>query len=304
MSHIDSSIGVNSGGRTHWRLGQGGGSGGRAPSDGAGPRQAAAPLSTAHIRPQGAEPTVTWWEKSSLLKVSKGGHCEAVGGGQRGRIEGFSAQSRKRLLRTVARVRRDADLPLFITLTYPDAFPDGLGSKRHLQSIIKRVRRAHPDAGLIWKLEPQQRGAPHYNWLLWGVGLDAMQEWMPEAWYEIAGGNDIKHLQWHEGKLGNRHCVDAVRDYKGVTAYAAKYLGKTFIIAGWKWVGQYWGVVMPENIPFGTERNAPINTASAVNLQRMQRRFAHIKSRGHQRSLTTFCDAEQWIEKAVSGVVA
>lgn len=276
--------------------GQGGGSSG-GPQDGtSGARWTAAPLSTAHIRPQDW-PQVIWWQSSSLLKVSKGGHCEAVGGGQRGRIKGFSAQSRKRLLRTVARVRRDASLPLFVTLTYPAEFPDAIESKRHLQAIIKRVKRAHDGAGLIWKLEPQERGAPHYHWLMWGVGLDAMQDWMPQAWYEIAGGNDIKHLRWHRGELGNRHCIEAVRDIKGVTAYAAKYLGKTFEIAGWKWVGQYWGVVVPENIPFGAETSAPCTINEAVKLQRLQRRFAHIKSRGRQRSLTTFCDAEQWVEK-------
>lgn len=265
---------------------------------------AAAPLSKAHISPQDW-PGVIWSEGASVLKVSKGGHCDAVGGGMRGIISGFSDDSRRRLLYTIGRVRRDAELPLFVTMTYPYTFPTVRQSKRDLDTFLKRFRREFPGAGLIWKLEPQERGAPHYHMLVWGVPLVTVDEkvmtisglkyFVPITWYEIAGGGDVNHLRWHMGELGNKHCVQPVRSWRGVWAYAAKYLGKTFEVSGWDNPGRFWGVVQRHNIPFGEERRMEVDRKIACNMQRYQRRFAHIKTRG--RSMTTFCDAGQWVNR-------
>jgi hypothetical protein len=273
--------------------------------DGAHRSGAAATLSTAHISPQ-----CEYYEGASLFKVTKGGETEQVGGGVRGKIHGFSYGSRLRLMRTIAKVRRDAALPAFVTLTYPDEFPDPAESKIHLDNFSKRLRRSFPKAGMIWKLEPQQRGAPHYHCLIWGCDLDDLSEFVPQAWFEIAGGGDPKHLAWHKGLCGhgNKHCVQQVKDFKGVWFYAAKYLGKTFEVAGWnkKWTGRYWGVIAPENIPFGELRELVITRQQAITAMRYQRRFTRPKKvkgkkiyrpKGDRRSLSIFCDATQWAER-------
>ena len=256
------------------------------------------PLSTAHISPQ-----IEYTVGASLLKVSRGGVSTQVGGGKRQNIKQFSKQSRQRLMRTIARIRRDADLPMFVTLTYPNDYPHPAKSKVHLDMFFKRFHRRYPKAGGIWKLEPQERGAPHYHLLIWGVEYLELLTWVPQAWFEIAGNGDQLHLRWHKGQLGNGNlpCVAKVKSFKGVWAYAAKYLGKTFEAAGWgkMWTGRFWGVIGRENIPFGEAIVQAIEYKQATRMMRYQRRFAKLRRPTVGRSLTIFCDADQWIEKLI-----
>jgi hypothetical protein len=120
--------------------------------------------------------------------------------------------------------------------------------------------------------------------------------WLPAAWYEIAGGGDVKHLHWHMGALGNQHCVQQVYSKKGVLAYASKYLGKTFEVEGWQNVGRYWGIINRENIPFGELIQQEVTYKKAVEILRYGKRFTGLKKHNN-RSLNIFCDADQWIEK-------
>jgi hypothetical protein len=254
--------------------------------------QGGLPCLSAHISPH-----VEYRAGARLLKAHRGGAKDSqVGGGERGEIKGFSDNSRRRLLRTIESIRTDADLPLFITLTYPNSFPDARSSKIHLDTFSKRMKRAFPDVGFIWKLEPQKRLAPHYHMLAWGFKPGDNLNWIPSAWYEIAGGGDEKHLHWHMGALGNQHCVQQVRTWEGVRSYASKYLGKTFQVEGWEAVGRYWGVINRSNIPFGELVVQEVTKAKALEVMRYQRRFAHLKG-GGKKSSTIFCDADQWIEK-------
>ena len=257
-----------------------------------GDQGAGAPLSTPHI-----SPFVEYRTGASVLKAHRGGQKdEQIGGGVRGEVKGFSNDSRLRLMRLVAGVKRGAELPLFITLTYPNSFPDARSSKKHLDTFFKRFARAFPAHGSIWKLEPQKRGAPHYHLLTWGCQLEAVQGFVPGAWFEIAGGGDLKHLTWHQGGFKNQHCVQAVYSYNGVIKYAEKYLGKTFEVEGWKQAGRFWGVVNRDNVPLGELIQKEVPRKKAIEIMRYQRRFTGRK--GHnKKSQTIFCDADQWIEK-------
>lgn len=249
-------------------------------------------LSTAHIRPH-----VEYTLGAGLLKAHRGGmKDEQVGGGIRGQVNGFSSASRLRLMRTIASVRLDAELPLFITLTYPESFPDARSSKRHLKMFFQRFNRSFPGHGSIWKLEPQKRGAPHYHILTWGWNSADPLLWIPGTWYQIAGNNDVKHLHWHMGAMGNQICVQQVQSREGVMRYASKYLGKTFEVEGWENVGRYWGIINRENIPFGELITEEVTRSKAIEVMRYQRRFAHLKG-SSKKSSTVMCDADQWIEK-------
>lgn len=284
----------------------------------------AASLSTVH-----KSPFVEWAAGAGLLKVSTGQEKEAPKGGKRGKVKGFSFASRRRLMQTIARIRLDASLPMFVTLTYPNEFPSPMESKKHLDIFIKRLLRKFPEIGIIWKLEPQERGAPHYHFLAWGVSEHDLFLFTVSAWYEIAGAGDNNHLAFHMGGLGNKPCVQEVYSREGVMRYASKYLGKTFEVAGWNEVypGRFWAVVQKENIPFGEEMIMYITEKDAHLWKRYQRRFARtlvykkvwdaehkkkvvlyangkpvILKKKKQRSfssasLTIFSDADKWIEK-------
>jgi hypothetical protein len=260
-----------------------------------------APLSTLHKRTDG-EPFVEWADGAGLLKVNQGIKNEAPAGGKRGKIKGFSFASRRRLMQTIARIRFDAPLPMFVTLTYPNKFPSPIESKDHLDIFIRRLRRAFPDAGLIWKLEPQERGAPHYHMLVYGVPLHDLAMFTVNTWYEIAGGGDIKHLHFHLGLLPESElCVQEVRSRQGVMRYASKYLGKKFDVSGWDEIypGRFWAVVQKENIPFGQDMVMYITKKDAHVWMRYQRRYAKLKKHLNKSSLTIFCDADQWTRNIV-----
>lgn len=254
------------------------------------------PLSKVHI-----SPFIEYRAGGSLLKAHRGGISEAPKGGKRGAIGGFSSAARRRLMYFIASVKRDAGLPLFITLTYPEEFPDPKQSKKHLDIFFKRLQRAHPEHGTVWKLEPQERGAPHFHLMTWGCDLLELMRFVPQAWYEIAGGGDYKHFIWHSGEFGNQHCVQQVRKFEGVRNYASKYLGKTFEVAGWseQWTGRFWGVINRSNIPLGELIQEEVTEAKALELLRYERRFAGLNKFRSNKSLTIFCDASQWIEKVL-----
>jgi len=252
-----------------------------------------APLSTAHKRP-----FIEWTAGASLLRVSGGGDYERSGGGKRGKVKGFSRGSRRRLMQTIAKIKPDGVLPCFVTITYPNEFPSPIESKKHLKIFIKRLRRAYPLMGAIWKLEPQERGAPHYHMMVWGVEEYELFLWVVDTWHEIAGRGDENHKLFHLGVLhDSKRCVEAVRSWRGVWSYASKYLGKTFEVAGWdsKATGRFWAVVNRQNIPFGKDMVMRITLNDAHVWMRYQRRFAKLKSRSYP-SLTTFCRADDWVK--------
>lgn len=160
--------------------------------------------------------------------------------GRRGRVREFSRRSRTRLQQTlcavpIAHVGRGL---LFITLTYPRAWPgDWRRWKRDLDTLRWRLADKFPRFGAVWKLEPQRRGAPHFHLLVVGVPFIA-KAWLSEAWYDVVGSKDPKHLA-----AGTQ--VQLARSHRGVVSYASKYTAKRQELpADWQeGVGRWWGVL-------------------------------------------------------------
>jgi len=127
-------------------------------------------LSACHISPLYVFSVALGGEFAFLSSAGTGAPPPA-GAGLRGRINSFSHKSRRRLMETVASVdRRAVAVPLFVTLTYPSSFPtDYTVYKKHLDTFLKRLRRAFPNVWAIWRLEFQKRGAPHFHILIFGA---------------------------------------------------------------------------------------------------------------------------------------
>lgn len=202
-----------------------------------------------------------------ICTYAPGGHFFALGGEEvpvdrdpvkRGVISEFSAESRRRLLRLVAMVNVEKiGLPSFVTLTYPQEFPaTGPATKAHLHAFERAVHRRYGDVPVIWKLEFQRRGAPHYHLLVWNVMPGPNDRaWLSATWYRIVNSGDERHLragtQWNP-------CYS----WRQVIAYAAKYLGKVQGIPDtFAQVGRIWGVwnkdrleiqLVSEHIPRGS----------------------------------------------------
>jgi hypothetical protein len=252
-------------------------------------------LSTCHNSPQ-----IVMRAGASLLTVKrekvereKEEEVEAKTGQKRGKIAGFSAKSRNRLMRTLASVKRD-NLPLFVTLTYPAEFPSIEQAKKQLDNFLKRLARKFPAVAGVWKLEPQKRGAPHFHLLIWGVGYIDLLVFAPVAWYQVVKSGDPNHLKWHQGELGNAPCVQQIESQKGVFWYASKYMSKE-VGSELDW-GRWWGVFYRERLPVGEIINVEVSEKKAIEFIRYMRRYARIRSRDY-RSLTIICNPDVWVNR-------
>jgi len=187
--------------------------------------------------------------------------------GTREKIKDFSAAARARLQRKLATINEfETGLPDFLTLTYPGEWSrDWRVWKRDLDVFRHSLIRRWPDTWGVWRLEFQEREAPHYHFLLWDgpkvegaliyspkkkknimVPLSARSsphnkdifEWLSKTWYRIVGSGDPKHLS-----AGTR--IEPINTWNGVVYYASKYLAKlpSGQFSPVEFTGRFWGVI-------------------------------------------------------------
>lgn len=233
-----------------------------------------------------------------LCSVCRG----VVSGGKRGEVVEFSWNSRKRLMRMLATLRKDVR-PVFVTLTFSDAYqeydnPDDW--KRCLRAFEHRFRRAFPGGSFVWRLEVIDRKSgeyigtpfPHFHMLVFGVSCRELRSFVPGAWYEVVGTGDEKHL-----RAGTQ--VAQVYSRRGIMAYASKTVGNISGELGKdvqtlsQRVGRWWGVVVRENFTnFMAElKELILEDGESVRLLRVFRRLSRAFSRDY-RSLTVFIDGD------------
>ena len=176
--------------------------------------------------------------RSLLTEDSTGGF------GARGRVVGFSRGSRSRLMQRMASLPRERlCMPWFVTLTYPAVYPDDPAVwTAHRRAFLRRLYYEYGTCAVIWRLEPQRRGAPHFHLMVFsdkpmaipltgrpGLWWGDLSQW----WYDIVGSND----PWHA--IHGVRDVQRVRSWNGVMSYASKYLAKESEI---KLPGRQWGI--------------------------------------------------------------
>lgn len=218
----------------------------------------------------------TFYPGGSLVRVSKVPgfqQFESDSRGTRGKISGFSRKSRLALLQTTAKLDRAGERPKFVTLTYPGEYPEFFQDwKNDLDNFAKRLERKYPGVSFIWKLEPQERGAPHFHLLVWGVPwMD--KEWLSRSWYEIVGSGDERHL-----RAGTR--VENIRSWNGVMCYAGKkYMGKECTLPrNWPtFAGRFWGIYGRRKMPFAKPVSVDFTKRGLIRVHRLMRRYFQSK---------------------------
>lgn len=234
-------------------------------------------LSTAHIC------TLRHHRGGSYAEIKPPrGHAPRQGGGLRGEITAFSAAARRRMQRLLASVNTEKIcVPVFVTLTYPDSFPESSRSwKEHLRAFRERLNRRYGKFPAIWRLEVMDRKtgrnrgkvAPHYHLLLFfEVDLDHFKGWLSRAWYEVCGELDPLHL-----KSGTS--VSLVETWKGARSYLSKYVAKTEKLQSVDPVGRLWGVWYKDLLPI----EATVVRITEGEFWRLRR--AMLRLRGARRS--------------------
>ncbi len=157
-------------------------------------------------------------------------------------------------------------------MTYPLEFPaDPETYKKHLDAFGKRCLREFPHGAFHWKLEFQDRDAPHFHPIFWNLASDreslvSFRQWLATAWFETAGTGDHKHLL-----AGTQ--ADAIHSRFGILRYVSGYQSKTDQTRpGWK-VGRYWGIVGRANVPYGKAGTLELSNAESLLLWRTARRY-------------------------------
>lgn len=216
------------------------------------------------------------------------------GGGKRGVIKDFSRQARLRLMKKLMSLSQPPRH--FITLTYPAVYPaDPDEWKRHLDSFFKRLNRLFPDNWFLWKLEPQERGAPHFHLIgdLFGDPSVYMKEseiygLLRPIWYQVVGAT---------GENGRKHFLKGVQaknvengGHKKLSNYTSKYIGKVQLtkdLPEWARPGRFWGINNRKNMPAFQWDNICLDISYAVWIKRMVRRWMKRRSRQYSRRMAS-----------------
>lgn len=187
------------------------------------------------------------------------------GGGKRGIVTEFSAQSRLRMLRKLARIAPTR--VVFVTLTYPERFPSTTRAKGHLRAFLERIRRRYPHASAFWRLEYQERGAPHFHLLFFELPFVPWSE-LRRWWAEII-------TAYVDGFLP-RVRIEKINSRRGAFYYCAKYTAKMagttsgsafFILDAYLHVGRFWGVFNRGVLPYAERRYMVVELITWVGFQ-------------------------------------
>jgi len=161
---------------------------------------------------------------------------------QKNDIKNYSDRSRIRALQLLTMIDpTKLHIPHFVTLTYHDNYPtDAATIKTDLDAFLKRFSRAAPNAYYFWRIELQQRGAPHYHLILWvdrsrpPFSVGYLTNLMRNIWTSHNGCN-CSYCR------SNAVRVDIVDNNRKAYYYTAKYLSKTAPIASNISLGRIWG---------------------------------------------------------------
>lgn len=194
---------------------------------------------------------------------------------KRGAVSGFSRSSQQRLRVLTNSLPDTLPLPLFVTLTYPNEWPgDAARWKKDLHVMLVLLSDNFDKPTIIWKLEPQERGAPHFHLAIYTEEFMG-PKWLARKWYRIVGSGDRKHL-----KAGTS--VERARTRRGSVSYMAKYIGKQFVAPmGWEHVGRYWGV---RNRPKGMLKRVWVPQRSAYLIRRALWKYRASHNRRYKRT--------------------
>jgi hypothetical protein len=206
------------------------------------------------------------------IEIENGREPHPLSCSHRGNVNGFSRKSRKRLFDLLASIPNSVlnQGVLFVTLTYPGEYPSEHEIyKSHLRAFLKRLyRKIGKKTPILWRLEFQERGAPHFHLLVFGVKrLDL--EWVSQSWYEVVESNDEKHL------LAGTN-VKFIRDRRAIVGYVSKYVAKVSL-AKTAPTGRVWGVWAKDLLGICIVKIA-ISAKTAIRIRELMLSF--LESRG------------------------
>lgn len=192
--------------------------------------------------------------------------------------------------------------PAMLTLTYPGDWltvaPNGKACKKQLRNFAKRFYRAWGrPLRCIWKLEFQDRGAPHFHlFCVPPITKDAdgrpFRQWLSETWADVVGHPDAEERRKHIAAGTGIDYAEGMRcqDPRRLVAYFAGHSRakakeyQHIVPEEWrepgKGPGRFWGYMNLELMV----AEAEVTPDQAIQAGRTVRRWA--KAQGTTRQVT------------------
>ena len=157
-------------------------------------------------------------------------------------IKAFSNNARRRFLLKLAHINLQVyKSPIFVTLTYQNILPkDNRELKQHLNNFLQQMRRYRAKFQYVWRLEFQQRGAPHFHFVLFPLqnfkNKDVLiyKRFFQNAWRKAIGS-------WSEAMQLYSVDVKATDGKRQVFSYLAKYTAKKSEVESTTYKGRFYG---------------------------------------------------------------
>jgi len=197
--------------------------------------------------------------QGNLLTYKIRHHTTGRCGAKRGEITDFSRQARLRMLKHMHRIDfASGELPLFITLTYPDelATPDLDKRNVHRKVFARHLERLlEQQVGAAWRVEWVDRKSgnlvgqycPHWHLLVFGIRFIPYQQ-INDLWKKTIGWDDYVRTE-----------IKRVDQSGAINLYMAKYIAKdavplSLVIAAYQSkVGRSYGWLRKSSIPLCPE---------------------------------------------------
>lgn len=198
------------------------------------------------ILPDVAEPFRTVDDEISLFELEEE-IFQQENAGTRGQITGWSRASRARMAEACAQLdmgewMSEQDSLAMITLTMPGEWLELAPTGAEFKAIMKRFRARWEHAlgsmRAVWKLEFQERGAPHLHMLVrvpHSVAGRRIDRWIADQWVGACGTTGEQARRQRNAhafttKARPLGCVDIVdqwSDHRRIAAYFNKHAAKT-----------------------------------------------------------------------------
>lgn len=204
------------------------------------------------------------------MKVRRQDASTNGGGGIRGKVQSFSAASRRRMIHLFVRMKAHGIRATFLTVTFAGKYTERY-EKVVLNRFFQILRRKYPNVSGVWRMEFQEKGRIHFHLLLFKLPY-IKQAKLQRTW-ERCTGEVLSVVD-----------VRLVRGHKAVVAYVCKYVSKlpdegeapsleddTYLNAPGKIdPGRYWGYLNKNALPFGErEEGVLLNEDGIEHVRRL-----------------------------------
>jgi hypothetical protein len=186
---------------------------------------------------------------------------------KRGTISGISSKSRYRLIKILAKVSRP-DSCLFITLTYRNFTDEFTTWKSHLNRFGVSLNYHFPDHSAVWRMEFQDRGAPHFHILLWparDTNVVSLRDELAKRWCKIIGQETSANLEYGV-------TVGEVTDFRASAFYLSVYQAKDAQDRDDIATGREWGLWHRERLGLEPIKETAISDRQFLLFRRVLRR--------------------------------